>query len=185
MPKLMQQVIQLVNGTGQLIEGSLCSMKQRHLQDYYEVWQPMLAESEQPDQGWPWDYKLRQSQQEERFEAYAIEVDDFTQGLLLIETQWHRSGLPERHRLVYIQAIASAPWNRRELEDPPYLLGVGRALLIFARQRSQELGYAGRVSLHSLPESAGFYHRANMADYGPDPDREGLIYFEYGAINRR
>ena len=180
----MQQTIQLVTGTGNLVDGLLCSMEPKHLNDYHDVWEPMIEMTDQLDQGWPWDYKLRQAQNEERFEAYAVEVDDFTQGLLLLETQWHRSGLPQRYPLVYVQAIASAPWNRIRIEDPPYFLGVGRSLLLFARKRSEQLGYQGRVALHALPGSEGFYRRLNMPDYGPDPDKEGLIYFEYGATQR-
>jgi hypothetical protein len=180
----MQQTIQLVSGIGGMVDALLCSMKASHLDDYHEVWQRILVEADQPDQGWPWDYKFRQAQQDERFEAYAIEVDDFTQGLLLFEPQWHRSGLPQRYPLVYVQAIASAPWNRISIEDPPYFLGVGRALLLFARKRSAQLGYQGRVGLHALPGSEGFYHRNAMPDYGPDPEKEGLIYFEYGAMQR-
>lgn len=178
----MQKSIQIKSGEGTLVECLLCPMAARHLEDYDEIWAEMLEAAEQPDKGWPWDYKLRQAQQEERFEAYAIEDDTLTQGLLLIETQWHRSGLAQRFPLVYVQAITSAPWNRISLENPPYLLGVGRALLLFARNRSEQLGYRGRVGLHALPGSEGFYHRVKMPDYGPDPDREGLIYFEYGAI---
>lgn len=68
----MQQTVQLVNGRNELVNGLLCSMELRHLRDYQEVWQPMLAATNQPDQGWPWDYKLRQAQQAERYEAYAI-----------------------------------------------------------------------------------------------------------------
>lgn len=180
----MQQTIQLVNGAGNLVDALLCSMEPRHLNDYQEVWQQLLAATDQPDQGWPWDYKLRLAQNDERFEAYAVEVEGFTQGLLLIETQWHRSGLPQRYPLVYVQAISSAPWNRISIEDPPYFFGVGRALLLFARKRSEQLGYQGRVALHALPGSEGFYRRVNMPDYGPDPDKEGLIYFEYGATQR-
>lgn len=181
----MQQAIQLVTGAGNLVEALLCSMESRHLNDYQEVWQQFLEATNQPDQGWLWEYKLRQAQNDERFEAYAVEVEGFTQGLLFIETQWHRSGLPQRYRLVYIQAIASAPWNRISIEDPPYFFGVGRALLLFARRRSEQLGYQGRVGLHALPGSEGFYMRANMPDYGPDSDKEGLIYFEYGATQYR
>jgi len=40
-----------------------------HLEDYYDIWAEMLEEAEQPDKGWPWEYKLRQAQQEVRFEA--------------------------------------------------------------------------------------------------------------------
>ena len=47
-----------------------------------------------------WDYKLRQSQQQERYKAYSLDVDGFSQGLIFfIETQL---------RLVYVKAISSA-----------------------------------------------------------------------------
>lgn len=178
----MKKSIQLRSGAGTLVEGLLCPMTSQHLDDYNEIWAEMLEEGEQPDKGWPWDYKLRQAQQEERFEAYAIEIEKFVHGLLYLETQWHRSGLPQRYPLVYVQALVSAPWNRKEIEDPPYLRGVGKTLLLFARERSQQLGYQGRVGLHSIPEAKGFYDRMGMPSYGPDPDKEGLIYFEYGVV---
>ena len=178
----MQASIQLATGAGRIVDGRLCSMTTRHLSDYQQLWQPMLIEAALPDRGWPWEYKLRQAQQEERFEAYAIEAAGFTQGMLYLETQWHRSGTPQRDRLVYVQAIASAPWNRVEIEDPPFFAGIGRALLLFARQRSKQIGYHGRVGLHALPGSEGFYHRNAMPDYGPDLEKEGLIYFEYGPM---
>ena len=90
--------------------------------------------------------------------------------------------LDDRNPLVYVEYLASALWNRRSLEDPPFFEGVGIALLFFARQRSVELGYGGRVGLHSLPNSEAFYHRCNMPNYGPDPDKDELVYFEYGTI---
>lgn len=158
-------------------------MNESHLEDYETIWKGILLETEQPDRYWMWDYKFRQSNRDERFEAYAIEVDDLTQGLMLLETQWHRSQTPQRYPLVYIEAVATAPWNRRNLEDPPYLRSVGRSLLLFARQRSVELGYGGRVGLHSLPEVEGFYRRNQMPEYGADPDKEGLVYFEYRSIS--
>ena len=66
----------------------------------------------------------------------------------------------------------------------PFFQGVGRSLLLFARQRSLELGYGGRVGLHALPESEAFYHRLPMPDYGADPEKEGLVYFKYGAMRQ-
>lgn len=178
----MQQPIQLLTGTDQVVEGLICTMQQRHWEHYESVWQGILRATNQPDAGWMWDYKLRQSQQEARYEAYALEVDSFTQGLLFLETQWHRSHLPQRYPLVYVEAVASAPWNRVALERPPYFKQVGRLLLLFARQRSLALGHGGRVGLHALPEAEGFYHRFQMPDYGPDPEKDDLVYFEYGTL---
>lgn len=68
------------------------------------------------------------------------------------------------------------------MEDPPYFRGVGRALLMFARQRSLELGYSGRVGLHALPGSETFYRRQGMLDLKADPGKDGLVYFEYNAL---
>lgn len=178
----MQQQIQLLSGAGEPITGLLCEMDDDHLDDYESIWKGILLATEQPDRYWMWDYKLRQSSRDRRFESYAIEVDRLTQGLIFIETQWHRAQYPPRYPLVYIEAIAVAPWNRRRLEDPPYLRGVGRALLLFARQRSLDLGYDGRVGLHSLPDSEEFYRRNQMLEYGADPEKERLVYFEYRSI---
>lgn len=180
----MQEAVQLVTGAGRIVDGAIYLMDTQHLNDYFNFWQPMIQAANLTDQDWPWEYKLRQARSEERFEAYALEVEDLTQGLLFLETQWHRSGLPQRYPLVYVQALASAPWNQILIEDPPFFSGVGRALLLFARRRSEQLGYQGRIGLHALPGSEGFYRRADMADYGADADKEGLIYFEYGATKR-
>jgi len=180
----MQRPIQLLSGTGEVVTGLLCDMNDRHLEDYQTIWKGILTATDQPDRYWMWSYKLHQTNREARYEAYAIEVDELTQGLMFLETQWHRSQLPQRDPLVYLEALAAAPWNRRLLEDPPYLTGVGRSLLLFARQRSLELGYGGRVGLHALPGSEGFYRRNQMTSYGDDPDKEGLVYFEYGSLRR-
>jgi hypothetical protein len=101
--------------------------------------------------------------------------------LIWLETQWHRSWLEPEKRIVYIEAIATAPWNRGFIKSPPYLKGVGAALLMFAKQRSSALGYDGRVGLHALPISEGFYLRQQMSDYGEDPEKDNLKYFEFGS----
>lgn len=180
----MQRPIQLLSGTGKVISGILCLMRNRHLQDYETVWQDVLLATGQPDRDWGWDYKLRRGERNASDEAYAIEVDNLTQGLMLIETQRHRSQLPQRYPLVYVEALVTAPWNRRRLEKPPYLRGVGRTLLLFARQRSLELGFGGRVGLHALPGSEAFYHRNQMLEYDADPEKEDWVSFEYGIIQR-
>ena len=174
--------MQLLSGAGQLTPALLCDMAQRHVDDVEAFWRGMLTTLDQEDAGWPWAQKLRRAERERRYEAYAIESEALTQGLMLIETQWHRSQFAQRYPLVYVEAIASAPWNRRILEDPPYFRGVGQALLLFARQRSLELGYSGRVGLHALPGSEIFYRRQGMLDLEADPDKDGLVYFEYNAL---
>ncbi|AHJ28569.1 hypothetical protein NSP_22370 [Nodularia spumigena CCY9414] len=99
---------------------------------------------------------------------------------MIIETQLHGSRLAEGQRLIYVDGIASAPWNREMIQRPPNYKGVGTALLSFARTGSLELGYNGRVGLHSLPGSEKFYDLQGMIDVGEDEDYDDLIYFEYG-----
>lgn len=103
---MTERSIQLLSGTGQTVDGLICKMQQRHWLDFQTTWQGILAATGQTDAAWMWDYKLRQAEHEERYEAYALEVEFFTQGLLFLETQWHRSHLPERNPLVYVEALA-------------------------------------------------------------------------------
>jgi hypothetical protein len=180
----MNRPIALRKPPNDIVTATFCSLTQGHVEQINTFWRSILREAQQPDISWDWLYKLRLAVGDSRYEAHAIEFDELLQGVMLLETQWHRSRLPERSPLVYVEYLASAPWNRRPVEDPPYLVGVGRALLLLARQRSVELGYGGRVGLHSLPRTEAFYHRNNMADYGPDPDKDGLVYFEYAALPR-
>jgi hypothetical protein len=178
----MLRLVTLTTGLGQPVQAQLDRMQPRHLDDFETLWRGMLLELNEEDAFWSWAMKKRLSNNDDRFEAYAIEYEGLTQGLMWLETQWHRSWLNPNHRLVYVEALASAPWNRQNLEDPPYLKGVGSALLLFARQRSVSLGYQGRVGLHSLPEAEEFYQRQNMPDYEQDPDKEDLRYFEFGVM---
>lgn len=178
----MNRSITLYKPPNETAVATVCSLTQIHVEQIDTLWRAVFREVQQPDVSWDWAYKLRLALSDRRYEAYAIELDELVQGVTLLETHWHRAGDPERSPLVYIEYLASAPWNRRLVEDPPYLVGVGRALLLLARQRSVELGYGGRVGLHSLPGSEAFYHRNNMPDYGPDPDKDGLVYFEYAAL---
>ena len=180
----MQQPIQIETGSGSFRPGLICQMTQVHLVQIETIWRGMLQATQQPDMDWNWAYKLRLAEVESRFEAYVIEIDKLAHGVVLLETEWHRSQLDNqgvaRSPLVYVEYLASAPWNRRVIEDPPYYVGIGRTLLMFARQRSVELGYDGRVGLHSLPESESFYHHQGMPDYGADLSKDDLVYFEYG-----
>ena len=182
----MQLPIQVTTGAGTLVPGCICAMSLEHLDQIETIWKAMLLALQQPDKAWNWDYKLRLATNEDRFEAYVVEVDEIAQGVILIETQWHRSllnrPLSARPPLVYVEYLATAPWNRKPIEDPPFYTGIGGTLMAFVRTRSAVLGFDGRVGLHALPEAEAFYQRQGMPDYGPDPDKDGLVYFEYGIL---
>ncbi|MEO0405937.1 MAG: hypothetical protein AAF289_01165 [Cyanobacteria bacterium P01_A01_bin.135] len=159
-------------------------MTQRHLGDFNGIWKSMLESLGAEDAFWNWARKKRLSLSNDRYEAYALEYDNLTQGLLWLETQWHGSWWAAGQSIVYVEALASAPWNRRQIDPEPWLEGVGSTLLQIARHRSVMLGYGGRVGLHALPGSESFYERRGMLDLGYDSERE-MVYFEYGVLQER
>lgn len=97
-----------------------------------------------------------------------------TSYLCQIESQYRR-------RLVYVSALATAPWNRSTINYPPIYKGVGGNLIDFAIIRSNELGYQGGIGLHALPGAIAFYKKLKIGllDCGSDPDEpDNLVYFE-------
>jgi hypothetical protein len=184
----MMQSVQLMRGTdGQTAAAGLTEIAQRHIDDYQNLWHELLQRYQQEDKFWSWAFKQQVFLSQNNYEGYAIEVAGRTEGLMMIETQQHRSQLAVGQPLVYIMSIASAPWNRRLILRPPEFQGVGTALLLFARQRSIDLGYGGRVGLHALPDAERFYENRHMIQIDPDPeeyldpDEPSLTYFEYAA----
>lgn len=120
--------------------------------------------------------------------AYAVVWQGEWQGAMLIKSGTHFSRLGEaRGRpLVYIDFLEVAPWNW----TIPGLGQFGRFGLIGPRlferavRQSWEEGFEGRIALHSLPQSEGFYRDScRMTPLGADEDHEGLTYFELSRDN--
>jgi hypothetical protein len=65
------------------------------------------------------------------------------------------------------------------LGQEPLYRGVGPQLLEMATRWSEQLGFKGRLGLHSLPQAESFYRdRCQMTDLGPDANYTGMRYFE-------
>ena len=88
---------------------------------------------------------------------------------------------PAGQELVYIDYVATAPWNRRQIQDPERLRGVGSLLVGTAVEASRMKGLDGRCGLHSLPSAEPFYRKIGMKDFGADASYHGLVYFEFDA----
>jgi hypothetical protein len=157
---MVQLPVNLVSGRdGQVVKATLLSLAQNHVADFESLWSEQLQEFSQEDKYWDWAFKERWASSNANYECYAIEYNGQTQGLMMVETQWHPSQFYPGKRLLYIEALSVAPWNRRRIHQPPRFKAVGSALLAFSRLRSVELGYEGRVGLHALPDAEGFYER--------------------------
>jgi hypothetical protein len=163
------------------VPAEINKFSQKSLDDFETFWRSRIQSALQDEIYWNWLNKNRLYISRDNYEAYAIENESerITQGMMLIETQNHRSTVDQRKRLVYVETLETAPWNRQSSEPAPQFKRVGTALLRFAQQRSQELGYGGIVGLHSLPESEVFYRNQNMMDCGQDPVKDNLTYFEW------
>lgn len=118
-----------------------------------------------------------------RFTAYrclGIECEGDVQGLILVSTL-AASGRHKKHLgkpVLYVKYLESAPWNLSDyVGDERRFAGVGTQLIRIAISVSFEEEFRGRIALHSLPQSEGFYGRF-MTDLGVDPAVEGLRYFE-------
>ena len=173
--------VQLIRSIdGKSIPAWLVPLTAKHSADFNTFWRERLIGSTDEDQYWDWERKkqIYLASGMGIFEGYAIECEQMTQGMMIIQTGGYRSRVESDRRLVYIHSIATAPWNRVN-SDPPGFRAVGRVLLQFARFRSEELGYGGLVGLHSLPSAEEFYRKMSMIDGGADPEKEDLRYFEW------
>jgi hypothetical protein len=163
------------------IVGLLVPLTSKHLNDFRSVWRERLRTSADEDQYWDWEQKQRiyLSGGTGIYEGYAIECEQLTQGMMILQVRGYRSQIEPNRRLVYVHSLATAPWNRLSNPDPNGFRAVGGALLRFARFRSEELDYGGLVGLHSLPTAEMFYRKMGMIDGGADAEKENLTYFEW------
>ena len=180
----IDQTIELKEGrTGNVVAG-LVTRTAKHVEDYEQAWREPLRELNKEDKTMSWRFKKQLAEHHPDHEAYAIEYEDLTQGMILLETQNRWSLFTPGKRIIYIAAIVSAPCNRYWIQRPPELKGVGRSLLEFAKQRSLQLGFDGRVGLHSLSGAVGFYENRGMTRLELDPEdiidpEDNVPYFEY------
>ena len=85
-----------------------------------------------------------------------------------------------------MEYVENAPWNRKELFDPPRYRGVGSVLIRAAVALSEDQEFHGRIGLHSLPQANSFYaNTCGMTDLGTDPGYHDLRYFEMTSKQAR
>jgi hypothetical protein len=172
---------------------------QANLDDYENLWQPEFqkrlseissaAEVEAAniqDAHWKWSAKAQQRSGALEYESFAVECGGVTQGLMYVKTiAFARTPGNKGLDLVYVDLLATAPWNRHGFTATPKYKGVGLVLLVTAISFSVSLGFSGRIGLHSLPQSRSWYATVcGMTDLGPDSNvPPGVLhYFEMTEI---
>jgi hypothetical protein len=173
----------------QLVEASLFDeITDEHLLIWKTTWVPAMeayckgrADAEKPDDSqWNWKWKADKWRPFLKYHSFSIVCEKELQGLMLasdlksarIQAQF---GKP----IVYVELLASAPWNRSKIQKPKRFGGVGTIMLAAAIQLSLDLGFKGRIGLHSLPGAESFYQDdCGMTPLGNDAAYGNWIYFE-------
>jgi hypothetical protein len=161
------------------VDAKLLTLTDKHLDDFETFWKSRLQVSDEEDGHWNWVKKNQFTLFSSDYEKYAIECEQITQGLMMLEVSNYYSKNTRQQKIIYVDFLSTAPWNRISLKNPPDYKGVGLTLLSFAKQRSRELGYGGRVGLHALPKAENFYQTRGMKNFGIDSEKENLVYFEW------
>jgi hypothetical protein len=141
-----------------------------------------IAAADESDE-WDWPVKFLQRRGEHRF--MGLRVAGRLEGLMQVSLIWtpRRKDGETRTRPLYIEYLEVAPWNlERYVGDRNRVYGrVGTQLIIAAGELSEKQGLDGRVGLHSLPTSEGFYRGLRIA--GRTVFNElGLGFFEYPTL---
>ena len=175
--------------TGQLVQASLWDeVTDEHLASWRRLWKPIMdaycrrhePRDKPEDHHWNWQCKADEWKAMLGYHSFALTCEGELQGLMLlsdfrsarIQTQF---GKP----LVYVEFLATAPWNRPEFQRPVRYSGVGTVMIMTAVELSQQLKYHGRIGLHSLPQAESFYRGAcGMTELGQDAAHQYLKYFE-------
>lgn len=150
----------------------------KNFDDFEQLWKPLFS-SPAPDSHWDWVGKARDAVSSMAFETFALECDGATQGLMLVNlASFARLDSQRGRDLVYIELLATAPWNRPTYPDGAKYRGVGRVLLGTAIRLSIDQGFNGRIGLHSLATSESWYRDVlRLTDCGYDTGKK-MRYFE-------
>lgn len=181
--------------TGKYTDADLfLEIAKNNIDDFDSKWKPQLQERKNnlkecetlesaniQDFHWDWSRKVDKVNKRLDYESFAVESDNTTQGLMLLNNVALARERKQKGRyIVYIEYLAVAPWNRFSFTDTPLFKGVGSLLLGTAINYSFDQEFDGRIGLHSLPQSEVWYReQCEMTDLGPDPDYpHNLRYYE-------
>lgn len=162
------------------------SIRPQDLSSWRSHWIPEFARlagigHRQEDEGWLWDRFVKVADSSAR--SFGVSLDGKTQGMMLLKINATSRLAPVGGRgkalgMVYIDFLASAPWNRLEdgsLDRKVYKL-VGAVMMRKAVEISISAGYGGRVGLFSLQGAQTWYRGLGMIEMD---NSSGLSYFEF------
>jgi len=165
-----------------------------HFIETQQKWRPIVeevtrirhraGETDTLPRHWHWDWTRKANQLGLLgIQFYGIECRGRLEGLMKVDLDpTIRCRIPEQmgKEVVYIDYIEAAPWNVKQIVDAPEYGAVGSRLFAAAVHLSVAEGFKGRVALHSLPTSEGFYVQAcQMTAVERDVHKQNLLWCEY------
>lgn len=184
---------------GQLVEAVLIDgVSSDDVERAEAAWQPFLVQEldkhrrtgnpeirQLEHSHWDWRKKHRATEGLIAYRMFGVECDGEVQGLMLVSTAGHPCRIDDQKgkEQVYVDFVATAPWNSPMLVEAPRYGLVGRVLIATAVQLSLAEGFRGRIGLHALPQAETFYaQKCGMTDLGKDIKKQGLRYFEMTPV---
>lgn len=187
---MTESLVYLRSGeTGELIEATLFDeITPDHIGLWTQGWVPAMQaycaghplRQKPEDSHWDWQRKAKVVNGILGYQSFAIVLQGELQGLM-VTNDITSARLPQQFGkpLIYANFLATAPWNRPQIQDPPKFRGVGQVFVLAAVELSREAGFKGRVGLHSLPGAETFYEeKCGMTRLGRDSSHQNLFYFE-------
>jgi len=157
-----------------------------NLEHWETNWLPLLKKHAKIAEDSHWDWRKKHELRKKamlNFPCASVKCENMTQGLMYLELSLHRSRLEANQHLVYVDFLATAPWNREWPHQAPRFKLVGLNLVAHAISISMTM-HSGRIGLHSLPGAVKFYrHKLKMKPFGKETSGEyrGLEYFEFSS----
>ncbi|MFC5757800.1 hypothetical protein [Rhizobium sp. GCM10022189] len=169
---------------------------ERNKTDIEELWIPMLREMKTAQAGlqdiaprlrvsdahWLWPEKMDETVKDALIsDTFVFECANMTQAAMIIRKGHVKYlSLSSEHRgspLVYVDILATAPWNRAN--HPEYIYkGCGELMLKTAISVSIDNGYKGRIALRALPGAESYYRGVGMIEFEEGIVEDKLKYFE-------
>lgn len=157
-------------------------------QSQWVKWRPRLKSFGLEHYHWDWPRKAEHlTERRIAFQSFGIKANDIWQGLCLafpgtvVSTKLNlieNKTYEEAVELLYVDYIASAPWNLKGIDANLRLKGVGKALWKAINKKWKELRLE-RLGLESLPQSEAYYLKQGFELRSPRIEMAGrLAYFE-------
>ncbi len=171
--------------SGNLVDAVIYrGISEKNIDDWQNYWIPqfkssraILKKSGVEDSHWDWNLKTTEIEGQLAYDSFAIEADEKTQGMMIVNSATYFSKIEKGKPLIYIEYIATAPWNRKLLVSEPEYGAVGKILFYQAIGESINKKFEGRIGLHSLPSAIDWYIYLGMMDFGED-DIKKMHYLE-------